>query len=441
MNYPLNATDTNPDMDFGGGDLDLFQVPIPKGGAPKVVKLPLYVYDYAASATIEITMPYRKTTFTASRRIPLDENGNGMPDAGWYLQSGAKVLETTLTAAGDVDTDPPGTGEPVDSSFGDGLSNFEEYRGFIFGGSYQRLDPNEKDLVMVIDSSLLTDAEIVRFLTSVAPYHKRYAELSEVSGTDYADRQVLKTKPVVNTNRAGVPGARISGQRGVRVTQQDAYPPAFLTAGTGFPIWQMGILGITWVDGMSNLDVFNSPANASAAIQSPDGTQFVELYPQTLRNHGISTSFSNPSVYHDASGAVVPNCNVTNTANCDFWDVARGMIIPRRMPAGNYILNTVLDPVLMPSDYYSKYARTCAAQDELLPQGMTAAQMHNVHTALFGHELAHALHVEHQTDPLADCRSIMYDNMLPGSDRRTWADMLPLPTSYGDLAQAMRLWQ
>src|SRR5688572_926760 len=71
MNYPITGADTNPDMDFGGGEIQKLAVPIPKGGAPKVVTIPLYIRDYAASATIEVTMPYRKTSFMTRRSLPI----------------------------------------------------------------------------------------------------------------------------------------------------------------------------------------------------------------------------------------------------------------------------------------------------------------------------------------------------------------------------------
>src|SRR5712691_8574572 len=65
MNFPIGAPnpDPDPDIDFGSGIVDLMAVPIPHGGSPKVVRLPLYIHDYAAAATIEATIPHRRTTF------------------------------------------------------------------------------------------------------------------------------------------------------------------------------------------------------------------------------------------------------------------------------------------------------------------------------------------------------------------------------------------
>ena len=436
MNSPLTQAATTPDMAFSNGAQSItLQVP-----SSHDTVATLNIYDYAARGTVTVTAPTASgSTVTFEKKIPQDNNGNGFPDAGWYLTSGNKVAEASLTSAADVDFDPPGLGEPFDTSIGDGLSNFEEYRGFVFGGSYQRLDPNQKDLVLVADPAILTQPQTLQFLTSTLPFRKRYAELTEVAGEDYPSRQIVKTKPVVNPNRAGVPGARTDGQRGVRIVQQELFPPGVTVNGTSEPIWQVGILGATWVESMPDLDVFNSPANV-AAIESPDRTRLVEIYPRTLRNHGIATSFANPASYRDSAGNPVPDCNVQNTGNCDIWDTAHGMIVPREVN-GVYVLHTVVGSWSDPGDHYSKYARTCAAPDDVLPQGMTTAEMNNVQTALVGHELGHALQLEHRSDPMTDCHSILYDNMLAGTARRTWADMLPITLTYEDLIDAMRLWQ
>jgi len=439
MNYPLSG-DATEDMQFTNGQQSITVDFAPSTGDTWTT---LLVRDFGASGTIRVSIKSGKTTYALKPlKLPVDADGNGLPDAGWHLQGGGHINDPSLTAAGDVDTDPPGVSDPIETAFGDGLSNFEEYRGFIFAGSYQRFDPNTKDLVLVVDPLILTDAQTLNFFTSQVPFRKHYADLADVAGDAYPSRAIEKIRPVINCNRTGVPGARSAGTRGVRIIEQEQFVPAYVLAGAGFPVWQAGVLGVTWADGMPNLDILNSPANvAGAVIQSPDHTQFVEVYPQTLRNHGIATNFANPSAYRDVSGNTVPDCNVSNTGNCDFWDTAHGLIVPHQQPAGNYILNTVLDPGTMPDAHYSKYARTCADPNQVLPQGFSATQMSRLRTILVGHELGHAMQLEHRTNTLADCRSIMFDNMLPGADRRTWADMIPLATSYDNLVDFMRLWQ
>lgn len=439
MNYPVDGAATTKDMMFPNGQQN---IAVDFDTVTGDTWTTLLIQDYGASGTLSVSIQSGKKTYALkSLRLPVDDNENGLPDAGWYLQSGVKITDALLTAAGDVDTDPPGTGEPIESAFGDGLSNYEEFRGFVFAGNYQRFDPDAKDLVLVPDPAILTDVETWNFLSAELPHRLQPAQLTEVTGVLYPGRAIEKSKPIVNPNRAGVPGARTNGQRGVRIVYQEQYAPAAIVAGAVFPVWQLGVLGATWTDAMQNLDIINAPANAGAIPQTPDATQFVEIYPQTLRNHGIATTFANPSAYRDVDGQIVPNCNVNNTGHCDVWDLERGMIVPAVQPAGNAELHTVVNPVTMPGDHYSKYARTCAAPHQLLPSGFTATQMDQLSTVLVGHELGHALSLRHRPDILTDCTSIMFDNMAAPEDRRTWADMLPLAVSYEGLVELMRLWQ
>jgi hypothetical protein len=193
MNYPITGTDTNPDMDFGGGEIQKLAVPIPKGGAPKVVTLPLYIRDYAASATVEVTMPYRKTTFTTQRRLPIDtKNSNGLPDAGWWFVNRASPIEylhvadTNLSKASDDEVaDPPGaplpdplTGAPKAQGIsGDGLTAFEEFRGFFVEGQHTRTNPHRKDLFVRIDNQLLDYDNI--FLSLPITFHYLYLALEQ----------------------------------------------------------------------------------------------------------------------------------------------------------------------------------------------------------------------------------------------------------------------
>jgi len=64
--------------------------------------------------------------------LPFDRDGNYIADA-WPLGSGA--------ATDDADDIPAGNGTP-----GDGLSRYEEYRGFFVGGVHVRTDPTRKDV-------------------------------------------------------------------------------------------------------------------------------------------------------------------------------------------------------------------------------------------------------------------------------------------------------
>ncbi len=64
--------------------------------------------------------------------LPLDRDGNHIADA-WPFGSGA--------ATDDTDDTPSGNG-----TLGDGLSRYEEYRGFFVAGAHIRTDPTRKDV-------------------------------------------------------------------------------------------------------------------------------------------------------------------------------------------------------------------------------------------------------------------------------------------------------
>jgi hypothetical protein len=449
MNYPIpaavdsNGLDPNPDMDFNlGADQLSLDIPIPKD---HVIRIPLYVRDYGASATIEAIVPYRKKTYTATRRIPLDDNKNGLPDAGWVANGGV-VITDTGQAADDFEIDPPATGLPVDTVLGDGLSAFEEYRGFFIGGAHLRLDPNKKDVFVAADPAVLTDPMAVIWLTKL-PFRVYFPDFTEVSGqTNFArGLPLFATKAEVDPNRKSVPGARSRAHRALRLVWPPLKAADYFVSSTStvIPVWQRGIHGITWNDGMTDIDLYNSPNNVPN-IESPDLVQFVEVMPEADRNSGIGTDFSDPGGYHDASGTVVQPCGVAPPgAPCDDWDLVRGLIVPHVQPGGWAKLQTVVDTFLHPSDYYSQYSFTCGIPGltevvgRMSPSNMT---LQPYRTMI--HELGHNMQLSHVTDPLNDCHDLMYDNLMASPNRRTFLDIVPLTNDYSTAnREHMRLWQ
>lgn len=442
MNHPLGATDSNPDVDFGSGLTELTGVSIPKGGAPKVVPIPLYIYDYGASAMIEVTMPYRKTTFTARRRVPLDADNNQLPDRGWTAVSSVEVSSTGLTAIGDIDAADGATGTDA-AVTGDGFSNYEEYRGFFVAGGYVRLNPRQKEVFVDLDPEFLLAGPVASPLSALLTLSPRllYVEPTEVDGDDLLSRNVLRTSPVVNGNRATVPVAHARPQRAVRLISQTVFPPAVHLAGPGIdvPIWQVGILGITVSDDVLDIDLLNAPGNV-ATLETPMRTQFSEVYTRTFMNLAVNTTFSYPEHY-DTAGNVVPRCDFQGQANCDFWDTANNLIIPSQQPGGWGILYTVPDPAHDPVEHYSLQGRNCGADTPLLG-GFTTIQMERLKGLIAAHEIGHALHMPHIGNFATDCGDIMFDDEAPAPHRRTMSTYTPQPTGFGPRNhQTMRLWQ
>jgi hypothetical protein len=427
MNYPVGATDTSPDMDFGAGDTELFGVPIPKGGAPKVVKLPLYINDYGAWATIEVTMPYRKTTFVTRRAIPSDSDGNRLPDGGWTTSSG-NISSHSLLAEEDFDAIPVGLPPPADGLIGDGLTAFEEYRGFIVAGQYQRLDPSRKDLFIVADvEALVPPANAMAVLTKL-PQRLHYLDKTEAA---MASGQV---KPVINPNRLGI--AQATEQRAVRIREQNA-PPIYHRndPGDDTPAELMAA-GYTWVDA-EDLNVINDPSQYP--IETPNKTQVVEYYPAAFRNFAIA--FGPNGVFEsttDSNGDPIVVCNdPVNDIGCVAVDHTNKLA--HKPPKELRLL-----AVTGGDDYYTKIAFD-GCFPFLARRVMTAAEFQSAHTAVVGHETGHALRVPHTTS----CLDLMYTEVLaspPGPsptgmpNRITVIDVLPIVLDYSPPGeQRMRL--
>jgi len=119
-------------------------------------------YDYGAFGTLKITVKVDDgPDLVAHRdghpeedflRIPMDENQNRIADA---FEKGLGVYARNLPPEWDRESSPVGQ-----KSDGDGLSFYEEYRGFFIQGVYQRLDPQTKD-VFINDIDGLVFATLV----------------------------------------------------------------------------------------------------------------------------------------------------------------------------------------------------------------------------------------------------------------------------------------
>jgi hypothetical protein len=85
-------------------------------------------------------------------RIPVDNDWNYIGDAWEFNEPNASPQD-------DTDNYPPS------NFFGDGLSRYDEYRGFIVVGGYKRLNPNKKDVFIFNLSPLLQQEDYCDFVT------------------------------------------------------------------------------------------------------------------------------------------------------------------------------------------------------------------------------------------------------------------------------------
>jgi hypothetical protein len=144
-------------------------------------------------------------------RLPVDNDLNRIPDAGWSIE-GVTVSNTGLTPASDADANPVAVGNPVPGSVGDGLTVFEEYRGFVVDGVHTRTNPAQKDLFV---SYIVHDSLGIGFAMGLP------TSTHPIRGEDEFPRSYeYGPERVINFNRAnaGFPGP-ISGydQRAVRM--------------------------------------------------------------------------------------------------------------------------------------------------------------------------------------------------------------------------------
>jgi hypothetical protein len=412
MNYPINNPDTGPDMTLVGGT----SITVPFANDGDTVAM-LTVRDYAATGTITVMVTAGKKTYSLKQRLPTD-NGFGLPSAGWPTTAG-HINTIDMHDNDDVDDQPAG-------QTGDGLSNFEEYRGFVAAMTHVRTDPHKRDIFVAADPQFLVGTVTTPTVTTTLPFPVRYLDLSEVAGEDYSGRAITKGKAVVDPNRAGIPGARSVGQRAVRLVMQVQYPPAVtveIAPGVlqNAPAWQVGIFGATILDS-TNPDIIDQAASGGAATfsaESPDTTRWSEVYERTFTNSGIATNFTN-LLFNDENGQPVPPCPSAGTiTGCDEYDFAHHLVLPRIFPGGIFELHSVP----YSDDWYSKRMVTCADQANLVDYGVTDAEMHAARLITGAHELGHSLHIDHTVV----CGNLMFAFNMPPFPSVGMIDIRPFP--------------
>lgn len=432
MNYPISGADTNPDIDFGGLSTDQNNVPIPHGGGPKVYSVPLQIHDYAGSATVEVTMPYKKTTFTARRRIPLDDDNNGLPDAGWNTPYG-HVNTAGMAATADVDSTPAGP-----TQLGDGFSAYEEYRGFFINGQYERLDPQTRDVFIDADSAINRS-----FIDAHLPYRLHSVGAGDSLGTDLqrGATPIPRTAAVMDPNRRDpnpngigttVPGSQPNGQRAIRLVYTSKDYPTRLDPNDGnyHEIWEFGVYGITWQDQMS-IEPHDPSQEVLFSALTVNKIRFIEVFARTQSNgtvHMGGGPNQNPQPpYLDDAGQPVPDCPNPATPSqppCDNYLSNIGVVAYEPLPPANAMpLRQILHSRLTYSgDYYSKLAYPACGTPIGAAYQVEVSQ--SAYAFLWGavvaHETGHNLAVDHT----ANCRELMFGTggFMP--------DYLPYPTNY-----------
>ena len=143
-----DTADPNNDFSFDTGQGNT-NVTVQATGSQAAITL--YSFDYGGRLTLKAVTTYQGSPLEATIELPLDSDQDGLPDiwenahAGFNAAHPHTFSTSELDSVVDIDTS-------LDNAYtGDGLTNFEEYRGIVFdppnGSTYHtRLNPLRKDL-------------------------------------------------------------------------------------------------------------------------------------------------------------------------------------------------------------------------------------------------------------------------------------------------------
>ncbi len=154
-NWPVSGGSTAPDFHLGSGGQ---QATVTLGG-DHTARVDFVASDYGGFTTASVAPVGGGAAHEC--RIPMDDDGNMLPDAGWEESGGEMITSHNRAADNDADFVPIASAplsptNPANGRTGDGLSVYEEYRGFMARGAHIRTSPTVKDLF--ISSSLVGGA-------------------------------------------------------------------------------------------------------------------------------------------------------------------------------------------------------------------------------------------------------------------------------------------
>ncbi len=214
MNFPPNASDTRPDLELAapegtvaqiGADAQTLERFVVSGTSDAVV---VRSFDWGAWATLEVVVTLEdertltgvaKVTGGNGLRLPKRPSSSYIADV-WKSDNGA-------SGADDVDNEaePPG-----DGTAGDGLSLYQEYRGFYENGRHVFGAPRKKDLFIKAPEAATTGVALFKRASGI----ETHARLRDGE---------LPASRVINSNRAQGPGA--TEQHALVVTMGGAQAP------------------------------------------------------------------------------------------------------------------------------------------------------------------------------------------------------------------------
>jgi hypothetical protein len=242
----------------------------------RTVSVDLIARDYGGFTTVRAN--------TVEMKVP--RRDDLLPEAGWkvyptpFVGPAEHVEASGREPDADRDPTPDAVGPPADPESGglrgDGVTTYEEYRGFIAFGSHIRTHPDKKDFFIAGDDEV--GGFGIGYAANLPLKVHHICDPTVALGCGL--REYSETR-VVNANRSNAAGAAISGidQRGVRLAVlEQAVDP--LLAGCVF--------GFTWGTGYPvPLTLSFSPTELS-----PNETLTVEVYREPHNGLGHPQTFN-----------------------------------------------------------------------------------------------------------------------------------------------------
>jgi hypothetical protein len=369
----------------------------------------LYVGDYAASATLAITID-GGATYTVKIPRTKATGDHPLPEVGWIPsgQTTAYVPSPGQSVVADSDS------IPFSAMYGDGLSVFEEYRGFVVAGTHLRLSPVHKDVFVDADPEISTLMFAKPALQSL-PLRVHFIAPGESKGEDLPIRSITRAKPVINPNRSGLPSARpVDGQRGVRLIYQRDFLPAVCDYPARIdycqPVNRIGLFGVAWPDGYEDYEIFNGPVNTGGP-GSPNTIQFIEVYPASFESQAVIIDFST-AVPMTKDGQAVGVCQYGDTHPCDDWDTEYNIVTADVIDFIQGEPVFALDTAPAEEDSSQRYTlQTWTCTSLYNRGGISEEEMDKGRTANVVHEFLHSLSVKHGSL----CGALMFQNFMATS--------------------------
>lgn len=195
----------------------------------------IHAYDFGAWGTLRVTardLDGKEAKVkvrgkdTPDLSIPLDDNGNRIADS-WETAEGVKGQPA------DSDDDDTPSGKP--STQGDGLTLYEEYRGFSVKGAHIRTKPKKKDL-FICDTTGLAGPGIDLFEKATKLVVHRVTQDEMGAASKIVNRNAAaETHAVDQHGILIVPGPAGSDPEAVAGTKSGNFGPPVMTAQVQIP--------------------------------------------------------------------------------------------------------------------------------------------------------------------------------------------------------------